>query len=169
MPESRSGRAAVSSSPAATSGLAASASQPRLRRRPRQRREVDRLLGVDRRGRADRGDVDENVPEPRPAHRQRGREQHALVVLARERAEPGRDVHVGRREDPRGVEHAQQARGREREAGVERIGGGHAVAPSSSTSLSAATSAPGGRQAKTPAGSPPATGVSAPVMPRRNR
>ena len=48
---------------------------PRLGLRPRQRRQVDRLVGVDRRGGADRGEVDEDVAEARAADGERGGER----------------------------------------------------------------------------------------------
>jgi hypothetical protein len=92
------------------------------------------------------------VPEPRAADGQRGREQHPLARLAGERGEPLRHVHVGRRQHAGGVELAQDAGDAGGERGVHR--------PRSSTSLSASTTDPEGRQANTP---------PSPVMPRRNR
>ena len=60
---------------------------PRRDRRPGQRRQVDGLLGVDRRGLADGGEVDVDVAEARPAHGER-RRQRDLLVVVRRRAPP---------------------------------------------------------------------------------
>ena len=68
---------------------------PRRGLRPWQRREVDRLVGVDGRGRADRGEVDEDVAEPRAADGEGGAERDPVVVLAREPGQPHGDVDVG--------------------------------------------------------------------------
>ena len=144
---------------------------PRVDRRPGQRGEVDGLLGVDRRGLADGGEVDVDVAEARPAHGERRRQRDLLVVVAGERRQPARDVDVGGVEHAGGVEVVQQAGRAGRAADVEEIvlREAHAPSPRSSTSLSATTSALGGRQAKTPAGVPSTVGVSRPTIPRRKR
>ena len=109
------------------------------------------------------------MAEPRRAHGERGRERHRRVALAREAGEAQRDVHVGGREHPGRVELAHEPARTQGAADVEGVVGDHAAAPASSTSLSASTSAPDGRQANTPHGVPSITGVSGPVIPRRNR
>ena len=68
--------------------------------RPGERGEVDRLVGVDRRGLADGGEVDVDVAEAGTADGERGGERDLLVVVARQRRQPQRDVDVG------GIEHA---------------------------------------------------------------
>ncbi len=98
------------------------------------------------------------MAEPRPAHGERRRELHGLVVLARQLREPPRDVHVGGSEHAGLVELAQQARGADHQPRVGHV-------PRSRTSLSASTSAPDGRHANTPQPG----GVSGPTIPRRNR
>ena len=119
-----------------------------------------------------RGQVDEDVPEARGAHGEGGGQHHGVVRLADEPAEARRHVDVGRRQHAGVVELEQQPGGAAREADVEAVAladGGHAPSPRSSTSLSAATSAADGCQVNTPHGTPSATGVSGPVIPRRNR
>jgi hypothetical protein len=144
---------------------------PRLDLRPRESREIHRLVGLDRRGLADRREVDEHVAEARRADRERRRERDRLVVLAGNHGEADRDVDVGRREHADVIERAQEPG---RVAGAADVVGvvfgerAHAV-PRSRTSLSATTSGAGGRQAKTPHGVPPTVGVSGPVIPRTNR
>ena len=141
---------------------------------PRQRRQVDRLLGVDRRRGSDRGEVDEHVAEPRAADGERGAERDPVVLLAGERAQTHRDVDVGGRQHADVVERAQQPRGAARAPRVVHVDldqrrSDHRACPQSNRSLSAATSAPGGRHANTPHGSPSTTGVSGPIIPRRKR
>ena len=79
--------------------------------RPRQRAEVDGLVGVDGDGVADLLDVDEDVTEARPAHGERGGEEHRLVLFAGQLGQPAGDVQVGGREHARLVELAQGAGG----------------------------------------------------------
>ncbi len=126
------------------------ARDPLLGRRPRQGAEVDGLLGLDARGLRDRREVDEHMPQPRGAHREREREHHELVVLPAQGADALGDVHVGGREHADLVERLQQTARAQRQ---------HHAAPRSSRSLNATTKPPGGRQAKTPP----------PGIPRRKR
>ena len=65
-------------------------SYPLLGFRPGQLRQVDRLVRLDARGVADRGQVDEHVAEPRAAHGERDREPHGLAVLAHQLARAAR-------------------------------------------------------------------------------
>ena len=88
---------------------------------PRQRRQVDRLLGVDRRRVANRGEVDVHVPKPRRPHGERGRQHHRVVSFARDRGQPGRDVHVRRGEHAGIVELPHQTVDRPDPARVKRI------------------------------------------------
>ena len=147
---------------------------------PRQRREVDRVVDVDRRRLVDPLQVDEDVPDARGAHGQRRGEHDRVVRLVDQRGEAVRDVDVGGREHARVVELEQQPGGAAREADVEAVAlvdRGHASAPTvrgpdlpwSSTSLSASTSAADGCHVNTPHGTPSTTGVSGPVIPRMNR
>lgn len=117
---------------------------------------------------------------------ERDGEQHPVVVLAREPAEPQRDAHVGGRDHARDVERRQARRhadGEPRVALVDRVarrrsggperrpgsGRGHARPPSSRADR-ATTSPGGGLQATTPYGVPSGPrGVSGPAMPRTNR
>ena len=144
---------------------------PRADPRPCQRGEVDGLLGVDRRSLADGGEVDVDVAEARPAHGERRGQRDLLVGVARQRRQPAGDVDVGGMEHAGRVEVVQEAGRAGRAADVEEIGlrEAHAPSPRSSTSLSATTSAPGGRHAKTPHGVPSTAGVSGPTIPRRKR
>ncbi len=88
-----------------------------------------------------------------------------------------RDVDVGRGEHAGVVEGTQQSGRVVRAADVVwivaarfvEVDRAHPPTPRSSTSLSATTSAAGGRQAKTPHGVPSTVGVSGPVIPRTNR
>ena len=130
-----------------------------------------------------RGQVDADRAEPHRADRQRQREQHPLVGLAGQPAEPGGDVHVGGVEHAGGVELGEQPGARERASraspgstapgpGADRSARRAARRSSrspSSRSDSSTTSAGGGRQPKTPHGTPSTTGVSGPHMPRTNR
>ena len=114
------------------------------------------------------------MAEPGGADRECRSEQHRIVVLVRQAADPLRDVHVRGAEQPDRVELAQQPGGAARDSGVERVAArgserAHGSPPWSSTSLSAEMSAPGGRQANTPVGDPSSTGVCAPAIPRTNR
>ena len=104
-----------------------------------------------------RAQVDVHVAVPRPAHGERGRQRHRLVLLAGQLGEPAGDVQVGRRQHAGLVELAQQAGGAEDQSRIAH------AAPVSSTSLSAVTSSPDGCQANTPAGD------CGPVIPRTNR
>ena len=81
------------------------------------------------------------------------------------------DVHIGGGDQPRSVGVTEDAVGAQRVAVVEWGVGleelGHAAPPSpSSRSLTAVTSAVGGRQEKTPVGWPSTSGVASPHMPR---
>ena len=120
-----------------------------------------------------RSQVDVDVAEPRRADGQRHRQRHLVVGLGGDRREPPCHVHVGGGQHPRLVEDAQQAGGVDGEARLERIaigdGDRHRCVPASSASLSAWTSAAGGRQPNTPHGLPSMTGVPSPVIPRTNR
>jgi hypothetical protein len=137
--------------------------EPLVDSRPRQLRQIDRLVGFDGRGLANRRQVDEHVSQPRSAHGQRDRESHRVALHPNQPGQPRRDVYVRRRQQPDLVERTQQPRCADRPARFERIcDRAHAEPPRSSTSLSATTSGPGGRQANTPASASPA-------MPRRNR
>ena len=111
------------------------------------------------------------MAEAGPAHGERRGQRDLLVVFAGERRQPARDVDVGGVEHAGGVEVVQQAGRAGRAADVEEIvlREAHAPSPRSRTSLSATTSALGGRQAKTPAGVPSTVGVSRPTIPRRKR
>ncbi len=141
---------------------------PRLGLRPRQLGQVDGLLGLDG-GRVAHGrEIDVDVAEPRRAHGERGGQRHLRRDAAAQRRQPAGDVHVGRPEHAGVVERAQQPRRLARAPDVVAVLD-HAPLPWSSASLSVATSPGGGRQAKTPHGSPSTTGVCAPVIPRRNR
>ena len=117
---------------------------------------------------------------PGGAHGQRDPEPQPLVVLADELAEAQRGVHVGGGQHTRGVEGAQQTVQARHQPPVVGVGGlealDHRASPAvtaasaagaSSRSDSAVTSAAGGRQEKTPAGTPSVVGVSGPHMPRR--
>ncbi len=114
-------------------------------------------------------------------HGEPHRQEHPLVALAAQPAEPLRDVDVRRGEHPGAVELAQGARGPHREArvvrhevgragrrGHGRAGGAHRGLPSS-RSDSSVTNAVGGRQPSTPHGVPSTAGVVGPAMPRTNR
>ena len=68
-----------------------------------------------------RSEVDEDVPDARRAHGQRGGQHHGLVRLADEAGEARRHVHVGRREHARVVELEQQPGCPAREADVEAV------------------------------------------------
>ena len=162
--------ARASSSPTATSALAASrrdhavgpaTAAPPGRPAPRRRPSRSRGSSRDRRRRA------------RAAARARRARRRArpLVVLAGERGEPPRDVHVGRREHAGLVERAQQPGGAARERGrrTDRPSIALTRAPPVEHVAERPTSAAGGRQANTPHGVPSTTGVSGPAMPRRNR
>ena len=89
--------------------------------RPRERAEVDRLVGVDGSRVANLRQIDEHVPDPRRADRQRNRQQHPLVALAGDRAKPASDVDVGRGQHAGEVELAQQPRGVLGVARLERV------------------------------------------------
>ena len=88
---------------------------------PRQRRQVDRLVGVDRRRVPDRGEVDVHVPKPRRPHRECRREHHRSCRSRGDRGQPRRDVHVRRGEHAGIVELAQQPVDRPDAARVKRI------------------------------------------------
>ena len=141
---------------------------------PRQRAEVDGLVRLDRRGVAHRREVDVDVPEPRPAHGERGREQHLRVVVAAQRGDPQRDVHVGRGEHARRVEGGRAARA-PGARGARRTGPAR-PAPSitSRSPARARRSAPrpappaASRRRRRTARRRPAA-CPGPVMPRRNR
>ena len=143
----------------------AAATRPALR--PRQRGQVDRLVGCRRsRCRGSSRGRRSTWPEPRARARRAPRPAAtASSVSPRERGEPPRDVDVGGGEHAGVVELAQQA-GRAR-AARRRRRSSHAAR--SSTSLSAAHQRgrrPPGEHA---AAAPSTTGVSGPVIPRRNR
>jgi hypothetical protein len=147
---------------------------PCARSRPGQHGDVYRLVGIDRRRRLDRREVDVHVTEPRTADRERRREPYRLILFASQVCQPPRDVHIGRREHSGVIELAQQPHRAARTSDVERVRGGrfergHDNSPRSSTSLSFSTSAFDGSQANTPHGVPATVGVPAPVIPRRNR
>src|SRR6185312_8641004 len=117
------------------------------------------------------GEVDVDVTEAGAADGERRRQRDLLVGLTGERREPARDVDIGGVEDAGGVEVVQQSGRARRAADIEEIvfREAHSASPRSRTSLSATTSALGGRQAKTPAGVPSTAGVSGPTIPRRKR
>ena len=128
------------------------APQRRLQRgvvRPRQRRRVE-VLHVHV---AERAQVDAHGAQAHGPHGERRRQQHLVVALARERAQPARDVHVGGREHARLGEGAQQPGRRLRHEAHD------------SRSDSAGSRAGGGSQSKTPHPG----GVAGPTMPRTNR
>jgi hypothetical protein len=133
----------------------------------RQRARLGGLLGVvGRHAPRHVGEPQRDRALPHAAHAQRGGEQHRLVRLAAERAEPPRDVHVRDVQDAGVVEGAKQAGGA---GGRARVEGGHGRRPAS-RSDSATTRGPGGRHAHTPGTTPSADGVTAsPHIPRRNR
>jgi hypothetical protein len=156
-------------------GARGDARRPRPGSRPRQRAEVDRLLGVDRRGVADGRQVDQDVAEPRTAHGEGDGQGDPVVLRPGQGLQPPGDVDVGRREHARGVECPEEPgrlSGAANVEGVDLVGAaevGHAAPPRSRTSLRAVTSDPEGHQEKTPHGIPLTVGVSAPVIPRRKR
>ncbi len=119
------------------------------------------------------------MTEPRPADRERDREQHRLVALAGERAEPPRDVDVGRRQHPGVVELAQRPGGGGASRGVEQVAPGRARGrgpdprsraphPAVEDVAQRRDQPGGGRQANTPRDTPSRT-AAAPVIPRTNR
>ena len=63
-------------------------------------------------------EVDADRPAAHRAHGEGDREQHPLVALAAQPAEGARDVDVGARQHPCGIEVAEQPGGAQREAGV---------------------------------------------------
>ena len=164
MPARRSGRALAvpprgGPRPAGTSADSRRR-RPRLGLRPRQRAEVDRLLGVDRDRRPDRREIHQHMPEPRRAHGQREGQQQLASSSSHppSRASAPRHLDVGRRQHARVVERAQRL-GRRRGRAGRRCGSRsrselmpRAASPRSSTSLSAGSRPAGGRQAKTPLG-----------------
>ena len=108
---------------------------------------------------------------PHGAHREGDGEQHPLVVLPAEVADPLGDVDVGGLQQPGLVVRRQQPGGLAGQPPVvladrlEQLG--HAVTTPSSRSDSASTRATGGRHENTPHGSPSTSGVSGPHIPRR--
>ena len=108
------------------------------------------------------------MAEPWTADGERRGQGDLLVIVARERRQSQRDVHVGGGEDTRVVELGQQPRRFEHAADIEAVGlereRGHA-----SASLSPSTTAADGRHVNTPQGTPSTTGVAAPTIPRTNR
>ena len=103
------------------------------------------------------------MPEPRRADGERGGQRDVRVVLAGQRQQAHGDVHVGGREHAGLVERAQRHRRPQHAADLERVGVeqlAHRAPPESRTSLSAVTSAPGGRHANTPHGAPSTRGTS---------
>ena len=180
MPVSRSGRARrrrLDLRPA-TSALRRNLRDPRLDGSGHGSvAQVDRLLGVDRGGVADRCQVDEDVAEPWRAHGQRDGERQRLVVLAGDRGQPrGPRARRPRDSTPASVEVAQQAGcldgahapRRDRDGRSERSRSRRAASrPPSSASLSASTSPAGGRQPNTPQGVPSTIGVARRSSPAR--
>jgi hypothetical protein len=124
-------------------------------------------------GVADRREVDVDVTEAGSPDRERRGEDHRLVALADQPGQTTGHVRIGGDQHAGGVELGQQAEAAEDQTDLERVGVRHDArahgAPSSSASLSAATSPAGGRQANTPHGVPSTIGVGAPTIPRRNR
>ncbi len=122
------------------------------------------------------------MAEARTAHRERHRQQHAVVALARELAEPSGDMDVRGVKHAGFVEHPQQTVRRTDDAGVELVDlvvvvgvdrnfdDAHAgTSPVSNRALIASTRLSGGRHANTPHGRPSTTGVSGPIIPRMKR
>jgi hypothetical protein len=150
------------------------AGQPRhplARVRPGQGGDVDGLVEVDDRRLRDGRQVDVDVPQARSADGEGRGQRHPVVLTARQPGEPNADVDVGGAQDTGVVEDAQRGGDAQRQPRVEGVEGelAHGRPPRSSTSLSALTSAPGGRHANTPHGIPSTRGTFAPVIPRRNR
>ena len=120
------------------------------------------------------GEVEADRAAAYGADRERDGEQHPLVGLAAQRADPGGDVDVGGVEQvpalnvasspaPPRVSRQSASLGGSKSSVMSRSAG---TTPSS-RSESASTRATGGRQAKTPHGAPSTSGVSGPHMPRR--
>ncbi len=137
--------------------------------RPVQRHVRHRHLGlvVDvRAGRLLGGrEVEHHRAVPGRAHHERGREQHRVVALTADRAEPSRDVHIGGGQDASLVERREQPFRAQGERRV--IGRGHGLPASRSDSP--VTSPVGGRHENTPGAAPSASTTPGPDMPRRNR
>ena len=84
------------------------ARDPLVGGRPLERREVDRLIGLDGRRFADARQVHVHVRQARRADGERRGEEHRLVVLAGQLGQAERDVDVGRDEHSGLVERAQE-------------------------------------------------------------
>ena len=145
--------------PAATSGLAATASDPLGGRRPGQ------VGGVGHRRQVDADRAGAHRPD-----RERDRQQHALVVLPAEPAQRKRDMDVGAGQHAGRVEVGKQPGRTEGESSVGGVDGleevSHVHFPSRRSDR-AVTRATGGCHEKTPHGRPSTLGVSGPHMPRR--
>ena len=121
------------------------------------------LVGVRRDGVGGVGEVEHDAALPGAADGQRDGQQHALVGLAGQRAQPLRDVHVG------GGQYAGSSEVGEQPGRPGRQEPGHLLTPRARASDRATTSGAGGRHANTPGTVPSAVRTPGPHMPRRNR
>ncbi len=136
----------MSSSPTATNSLGPTRGQPLIDLGPRQRGQVDGLVGFDGRRVADRRQVDEHVAEAWTAHGERDASRTASSSSPTSSARRTATCTSAADSSPMSLKRAEQPGGAHAaRRHLERIRDrAHAASPSS-TSLSAMTRPPGGR------------------------